>query len=779
MAQTSQPAARESGTTDQLLQEIVVTANKRVENLQDVGLAVAAITAMELNRQQVASLADIALAMPGLTFAQTANNTPVYTLRGVGFYDSTLAAYPDVSIYLDEVPLPFPTLSALTAFDLDRLEVMKGPQGTLFGNNATGGAINYVAAKPTNVFSAGVKVGVASFNTDSISGFISGPLADDVTARLAVNAVNGGPWQKTYAAIPGASPYAAGDRLGETNTLAARLLVDWYATDALKISVNVNGWRDNSDPQAPQYIAFVPQDPVPATFPVKQYPFAPANDQAAGWGPTRPYAHNDFFQSAVRADYSLTPAVTLTSITNYITYSHNQFLEGDGTPYQSLDTPNTGSIDTLTQELRLSNGGNSSLRWLVGANYEHSNVDELNGVEFANASASIPGVFYQAGNWSFQQMRNYAAFGNLEYDLSAVVTLKAGLRETRADRSTRNGSCDVGDGGSALVLNEYWNLYRQYLNLGGPQPIPGIGCNNYNYSLAGNPVNGLQQVYAASLDQNSTSWLTGVNIKPAPGLLLYANISTGFKAGGFPTLSGTSTAQFDPVVQEKLLDYEAGFKLQSRDGKVTVNGDAFYYDYTNKQLRAKIVDPFFGILDALVNVPKSRIEGAELEIMLRPVRALEFRGAVTYLDSTILNYTGTAGAKVDPSTGFQEPVKASFAGLSLPFSPRWEAKADIDYKWTVGSRIDAFAGATEDYQSSSTGVLVLSEANQNLYALNSRALLNLRMGFQEPNGRWVLTAWGKNVLNKYYWTNTLATFDTVVRYAGRPAEYGLTLDVKF
>src|SRR3546814_4105133 len=100
-------------------------------------------------------LADVAQIVPGLTFSQTANDTPVYTLRGVGFFESTLAAYPDVSVYLDQVPLPFPTLTSLTAFDLDRLEVLKGPQGTLFGQNSTGGAINYIAAKPTSDLSAG------------------------------------------------------------------------------------------------------------------------------------------------------------------------------------------------------------------------------------------------------------------------------------------------------------------------------------------------------------------------------------------------------------------------------------------------------------------------------------------------------------------------------------------------------------------------------------------------------------------------------------------------
>src|SRR5690606_22448688 len=157
------------------IEEVVVTATKREQGLQDVGLTVSAISGDMLEQKRINNVADLAQIVPGLNFSQSPESKPVYTLRGVGFYESTLAAYPDVATYIDQVSLPLPILSSLTAFDLERVEVLKGPQGTLFGNNATGGAINFVPAKPTEYFDAGVSLSYGRFDAVDVGGFVSGP----------------------------------------------------------------------------------------------------------------------------------------------------------------------------------------------------------------------------------------------------------------------------------------------------------------------------------------------------------------------------------------------------------------------------------------------------------------------------------------------------------------------------------------------------------------------------------------------------------------------------
>lgn len=148
----------ETGQAESYAGDIIVTANKRNENLQDVGVTVQAIGGDTLTARNITSLGEITKLVPGLSFAATANNTPVLTLRGVGFFDSTLASYPNVSLYIDQAPLAFPTTASQSAFDLERVEVVKGPQGTLFGNNSTGGAINYIANKPSDTAGGGFDV---------------------------------------------------------------------------------------------------------------------------------------------------------------------------------------------------------------------------------------------------------------------------------------------------------------------------------------------------------------------------------------------------------------------------------------------------------------------------------------------------------------------------------------------------------------------------------------------------------------------------------------------
>ncbi|WP_235589641.1 TonB-dependent receptor plug domain-containing protein [Sphingobium herbicidovorans] len=220
----------------------------------------------------MSNLADVAQIVPGLTFSQTANDTPVYTLRGVGFFESTLAAYPDVSVYLDQVPLPFPTLTSLTAFDLDRLEVLKGPQGTLFGQNSTGGAINYIAAKPTSDLSAGGSLSYGRFDTVELEGFLSGPLTNTLRVRLAGRVARGDEWQKSH---------TRDDRLGKKDTKAIRFLADWKPSERLSFELNLNAWQNKSDPQAPQAIAIVQQNAaIPSDYPALNIAFAPAGSVA-------------------------------------------------------------------------------------------------------------------------------------------------------------------------------------------------------------------------------------------------------------------------------------------------------------------------------------------------------------------------------------------------------------------------------------------------------------------------------------------------------------------
>ena len=179
------------------LQEIVVTAQKRAERLNDVPMSVSAATGEQLKQLGVNSPAALEKVVPGFVFTQSAYAAPVYTIRGIGSYDEAIAISPAVGVYVDQVPLPFSRMTPGASFDLARVEVLKGPQGTLFGENSTGGAVNYIPNRPTDQFAAGGELTYGRFNEADADAFVSGPIGNTFRARLAVRTEQRGDWQKS------------------------------------------------------------------------------------------------------------------------------------------------------------------------------------------------------------------------------------------------------------------------------------------------------------------------------------------------------------------------------------------------------------------------------------------------------------------------------------------------------------------------------------------------------------------------------------------------------
>jgi len=166
------------------LEEVIVTAQKRSERIQDVPMSITAVSRDELSKEGVFGPADLEKVAPGFTYRQSQNGTPVYAIRGIGFYSEQAAVAPTVTVYQDQTPLPYARMAEGVGMDVERVEVLKGPQGTLFGQNSTAGAVNYIAAKPTNTMEAGVDATYGRFNEFDIDGFVSGPIGKGVKARL-------------------------------------------------------------------------------------------------------------------------------------------------------------------------------------------------------------------------------------------------------------------------------------------------------------------------------------------------------------------------------------------------------------------------------------------------------------------------------------------------------------------------------------------------------------------------------------------------------------------
>jgi len=247
--------------------------------------------------------------------------------------------------------------------------------------------------------------------------------------------------------------------------------------------------------------------------------------------------------------------------------------------------------------------------------------------------------------------------------------------------------------------------------------------------------------------------------------LLYANVSKGYKAGSFPTLGATSASQLTPATQESVLAYEAGFKATLLARTLQLNGAVFHYDYADKQILGKVLDPVFGPLLKLINVPKSRVNGAEVEIAWAPVRGLRLTGGGAWTDSKVEG----SFVNFDPTGALRD-----LGGEAFPNTPKWRWVGDVDYRWPVGERLEAFVGGAATYQSATNSQL----GELPTLAVKAYTLVDLRAGVGAQDGAWRLTAWGRNVGDVYYWTAANRNLDTTVRFAGLPATYGLTLTLR-
>jgi iron complex outermembrane recepter protein len=754
----AQDGSTHSASDQGALEEIVVTAQKRAQSIDDVGMTIQAFTGATLQERGVSDVQDLTRIVPGLTYAKGLLNSPVYTLRGVGFNDTSLAALPAVTVYVDQAPLIFPALTGQAGLDLERVEVLKGPQGTLFGENSTGGAINFVAAKPTDELHAAFDVSYGRFNSVETSGFVSGPITSTLKARIAIKLVDDGPWQQGYTV----------DReTGATRTQAGRLLLDWEPVETARIALNINAWHDNSDPQAGQFYALALQGPVgsPALL---SYPVAPSNARSADTQPGfDPKIDETASQASLNAEFDLSGDVTLTSISSYVNYAQNNRVNASGMAIAALDLdPDNGAIHSFNQELRVAYSDHKNWRLVGGANYGLNTVYESTQEVYPYSTIGIfaPLNLVSSAFYSDQRMKSYAAFGNAEYDLTNRLTLNVGARYTNTETDFAGCNHDDGDGRAAAFFTGLASLLR-----GAPvTPVPPGGCIQLGPTFLPN------HLFVDQLKENNTSWRAGVNYKATSAVLFYADAAKGYKAGGFPQLASSSDSQLAPIKQESVLDYEGGFKAQLLAHTLSVDGAVFYYTYNNKQIRGTVVDPVFGLLNELINIPESTLKGAELDLAWRPVAGLTTTVSGTYLNAKVTRFAGLDSAG----------VATNFAGTPLPLAPEWQFATAIDYEFPVSLNKTAFLGANTIYNSHTYGEVgggtAATPTNPDpADYIKGYFVLDLRAGIRFADNKWTLSAWGKNVTNTYYWNNALLIYDQKVRYTGKPATYGVEMGYRF
>ena len=421
----------------------------------------------------------------------------------------------------------------------------------------------------------------------------------------------------------------------------------------------------------------------------------------------------------------------------------------DGTDQNAMPWLVDASIDSFSQELRLASQLGETVDWMIGANYQDdSSEDDQHMDGYAGANSGIGPYRYEYFYYSnHQDVVTQAIFASVDYKLTDSLTAQASIRYTKSENDFQGCVWDAGDGKLAAAFS-----------LVSAVPIGAGECVTMDPATF-IPV----PIVKDNLDESNVPWRVGLNWKPSEQALYYANITQGYKAGSFSTVPGLFTNQFNPVTQESLLAYEIGFRNEFFDRTLQLSGAAFYYDYNDKQLIGNVTTAF-GNLPSLVSIPKSRIQGAELNAVWRPLAALRLSAGVTYVDSEVTDHFTTN----DP---FNNPV--DLQGESFPNTPEWQLTADGEYEFPITSAMTGFVGATGSYRSETSA----SFGGSPTHVLDSYGLLDLRAGFDMDD--WRVQVWGRNVTDKFYVQTVTHLNDTVARMTGMPATYGLTVSYSF
>ena len=765
---SSAPAAGGSGTATQVasnaapeeggLGDIVVTAQKREQRLNEVPVAISVASGLALQNAGVTDATQLEQIIPGFTSSISVFGPPVFSLRGVNFNSFQASAPPTVSSYIDEAALPYPVMGQALFLDVERVEVLKGPQGTLFGQNATGGSINVIAAKPTSVLSAGFRADVNHFGETNLEGFVSGPLSDTLRARVAVQTTQFGAWQRGY--------FLNNQRNGDQNKVAGRLLLDWRPTERLTIAVNLNASKDRSEQQQAQAFLITPVNPAaPSAAPFLQYRNNLPNDARdadfdLGFD-TRADSHT--YQAVLRADYELNDALTLTSLTNYVETRFRSPHDQDGTAVVMQPSLPKADIESINQEIRITGAyPDAGLNFVIGAFYGDDDITEGVFSQYVGYTGFPPN---STTEWRYDlTQKAKAVFGSVDFEIIAGLTLTAGGRYTDTKQTIQGctfdrrpvGSPPTGIAGTSAFLVSFFNPAASAAYVSG-------GCITINDN-GPNP-SYLPVVADKQQKEDNISWRGALNYKLSPDAMIYGSVSRGYKAGTFPVIVNLFDSAIQPVRQEELTAYELGAKLTLFDGSVQFNVAAFHYDYTDKQVFSFL--PVFGGLvttATLINIPKSVVDGIDFDVTAEPVEGLRLTGGATYIRTKVKNFVGFdfLGQPLD------------FSNKEFGFAPPWSANLDAEYRFQTGKSIKPFVGGSVTYRART-----FADLGENPdFRMPSYTLLDARIGLESENG-WRLSIYGRNLTDEYYWNSVASAGDGAVRFTGQPRTYGVNFSYRF
>lgn len=726
----AQPSGASAGN---LLEELVVTARKREQNLQAIGAGVSLLSGREIAQAQLRSADDLGSLIPALNVqASSGPATSSFNIRGIGTRTFSPGVEPSVSTMLDGVVMGRSGMAFFDLVDVERVEVLRGPQGTLYGKNASGGVIHVITSDPAAEFEGKVSATAIEENEYRLNGTVSGPITDSLGYRLTGSIVDDGGFSKNV----------LGDtRVNGTENYNIRGKLLWNVTDTIEL-LWISDYSESECECTLLSIRGVLESPNQQNYLDQLFPVIPSADNQD--------VNNDqlTFSEIQASGHSLTLNWELdnhvvTSITAYRDWSSEGIVDLDNLPSNpialSFPGPPTSDQDQFSQEIRLASSPQEWGSYVVGAYYFEQDIESASRVVTSLLAPFIPPTTRVAS--TTVGIENLALFGEINFNIAENLELILGGRYTQDDIKY-----------DTVVM----------------------GTDNLVFPPDGEA--------SDSLDDSDFSEKIALQWSLDDQRMLYASYVAGYKGPAFDT----SLVARDSFVKPETSDaFEVGLKSSWLDGRLVLNIAAFYAEYQDFQAEASVDDNIDDQLPGnflVVNAGEVTTKGLEMEFISRPTDQWALTGGIAYTDGTIEEFPGgncSGGQKFrgECPLGFQD-----LSGGELPYTPKW--KLNLASMYTIApadSAFDIALGANLRAQSD-----ILYELSQDEFTRqDAYAIVDLSAGIKGREHAYTITAFVKNVFDKNYATLIFAQGQELIqnayihrvpKYANRMAGIELTFD---
>jgi len=714
--------AKEETAQEDKVERIMVTARKRSESLMETPTALTVLDSDLIENNNIGNLDDVGKYVPNLNISRFGGGNTAHAavfIRGIGLQDHIITTDPGVGVYVDGVYLGRQMGANLSLPNIQSVEVLRGPQGTLYGRNTLGGAINVITKKPgdENVLNVSLKAG--SRGRLQGTAYYNNELSDDVSISASTSYKER---DGVGTAVNLANPEA---EIGEEQEFSGRVALKWQATEDFSLLFSLDG-VDNESGQSPYTIEFT--DPVDATdpfngdFPLLNASLIPENPDdlgttvpglestaAAGWG------------TSITADWEVNSIYTTKFIASYRTSDYEGGLDDDASPLHLSEFPETGGADQYSFEVQL--------------NATYDNMDFVSGLYYFNEDGytkSGPWVFSPWNTPNGQLTNGDASFGGYGYfDLEQETTAYA------------------------AYFNMSYSLTEQ-LEIGG-----GLRYSDDNKKASALfPSFGGNRKYVEA-DFDAITWDINASYQLDNGHNVYAQVQKGYQTGGFPPRPFGGAAQFVQFDETTAINYEVGFKGQVLEN-VSLMTAVFFTKYTD--LALPFSDPLSGggFVTIIENAGESEAKGIEIEAKIDVTEDFEIRTAIGYLDAEI--------------THLDEGVNGIQLGATPALTPKWTATLAASYFVDLESGASVMINGDYSYRGSMEG----QSANNPNEAIDSRELVGFNVKYQPEQGEWSLSLYGENVFNEVYDQGRLqqSGYVGIVRSNDR-SEFGLRFTQDF